>query len=135
MALTPDALDPDALRLLDEPHLATLTTTMPDGRLHVVPVAYTYVHEERTVRIVAPASSVKTRNARRGDEGALCFVDGGLWMSLHGATAVRTEPDRVADTLARYTQRYGPPHGPMTDAVSLEIAVEVVRGRWSFSGR
>ncbi len=131
MAVTPDQLDADALGFLDEVHLATLTTTTPAGELHVVPVAYSYDHDEHTIRIVAPGNTVKVVNAEAGSAGALCFVDGGRWMSLHGLLEVRRDPARVADTVARYTERYGPPHGAIPDRVSLELRVELVRGRFA----
>lgn len=129
MAITPDDLDEAGHAFLDENHLASLTTTFPDGRLHVVPVAPIWVPEEHTIRVVTRVGSVKVRNADRGDEGVVSFVDGGRWMSLHGATAVRREPDRVADTVARYTARRHPPRGDV-ERVSLELRVELVRGRW-----
>lgn len=130
MAIGPDQLDDAAHAFLAERHLASLTTTFPDGRLHVVPVAYSWVPEEATIRIITRVGSRKVANAERGVEGALSFVDGGRWMSLHGPTAVRREPERVADTSARYTDRYG--HAPRGDfeRVSLEIEVDVIRGRW-----
>jgi F420H(2)-dependent biliverdin reductase len=135
MAVTPDQLDANALAFLDEVHLATLTTTTPAGQLHVVPVAYSYDRDERTIRIVAPGNTVKVANAEAGSDGALCFVDGGRWMSLHGLMEVRRDPARVADTVARYTARYGPPHGEISDRVSLELCVESIRGRFALPDR
>jgi PPOX class probable F420-dependent enzyme len=130
MSIPVEALDADALAFLTERHLATLTTLNADGTPHVVPVAYSYVPHESSLRIVATAGSVKVRNSRRGCPGVLCFVDGGRWMSLHGRMNVRDDDDRVADTLARYTERYGPPHGALSDRVSLELNVEFARGRF-----
>ena len=129
MAITPTQLDDAAQAFLAEVHLASLTTTLADGRLHVVPVAYTWVPEDHTIRIVTRSGSVKVANAERGSEGALSFVDGGRWMSLHGPASVRREPDRVADTISRYQARYGPPRGEF-ERVSLELTVDLVRGRW-----
>ena len=57
--------------------------------------------EDHTIRIVARQGSVKVANAERGSEGALSFVDGGRWMSLHGPASVQRDADRVADTIAR----------------------------------
>ncbi|MEM9133310.1 MAG: pyridoxamine 5'-phosphate oxidase family protein [Actinomycetota bacterium] len=135
MALTPDQLGEDGLAFLAETHLASLTTTRPDGQLHVVPVAYSYVPVEHTIRIVAPGETVKVKNAEAGSLGALCFVDGGRWMSLHGPLDVQRDPTRVADTVERYTSRYGPVRGEIVDRVSLELRVELVRGRFAMPGR
>jgi hypothetical protein len=129
MAITPDELDEAGHGFLEENHLASLTTSFPDGRLHVVPVAPIWVPDERTIRIVTRVGSVKVRNADRGAEGVVSMVDRGRWMSLHGPTAVRREPERVADTVARYTAQRHPPRGDV-ERVSLEVHVELIRGRW-----
>lgn len=130
MATTPDQLDAAALAFLDERHLATLSTHRSDGTIHAVPVAFSYVADEHTVRIVAPDGTVKVSNADNGSDGVLCFVDGGRWMTLSGSLDVRREPERVDDTLTRYEQRYGPPHGDRSALVSLELTVRSVMGRW-----
>lgn len=129
MAITPDQLDEAGHAFLAEPRLATLTTSFPDARLHVVPVAPVWDADEHTIRIVTRVGSVKVANAERGGEGAVGLVDGGRWMSLHGTLVVRREPERVADTVARYTALRKAPRGEY-ERVSLELAVDLIRGRW-----
>lgn len=129
MAIGPHDLDDAGHAFLEENHLASLTTTFSSGALHVVPVAPVWDRDELVVRIVTRAGSVKVRNADRGDEGAVSMVDGGRWVSLHGPTVVRRDPDRVADTIARYTAQRQAPRGDH-ERVSLEIRVETIRGRW-----
>ena len=130
MPITPHELDAGGHAFLTENHLASLTTTFPSGRFHVVPVAPIWVADDHTIRIVTRVGSVKAGNAERGAEGAVSMVDGGRWMSLHGRTIVRDDPDRVADTIARYTAQRHPPRGEF-DRLSLEIQVDLIRGRWS----
>ena len=57
----------------------------------------------------------------------LCQVDGRRWLSLAGTPLVTDDPGRVADAVARYTQRYRPPRVNPGRA-AIEIAVTRVTG-------
>jgi PPOX class probable F420-dependent enzyme len=126
--MRPEDLDAAALAFLSEYHLATLTTLRADGSPHVVPVGFSYDPDERLVRIITFASSVKAANARRGGRAAVSQVDGGRWLTLEGTVSLTDDPERVASAVAGYTARYREP-GERPDRVAIEIAVDRVLGR------
>jgi len=130
MALDPSDL-PDAVRMfLTERHLATLTTLRPDGSPHVVAVGFTWDDDAGLVRVITFAPSRKARNvaARPGVRAAVCQVDGGRWLTLEGPAVVTDDPDRVAQAVDRYANRYRQP-GERVDRVAIEITVDRVLGR------
>lgn len=55
-------------------------------------------------------------------------VDGPRWLALEGVPAVSDDPDRVAEAVRRYGERYRVP-GVNPARVVLEIAVDRVLGR------
>jgi PPOX class probable F420-dependent enzyme len=125
----------DAVRLfLTERHLATLTTLRPDGSPHVVAVGFTWDDEAGLVRVITFGSSRKARNLAagsgtdRGTRAAVCQVDGGRWLTLEGTAVVTDDPERVAEAVRRYGERYRAP-GPRDDRVAIEIQVDRVLGR------
>ncbi len=125
-----DQLDDDVLAFLTEYQLATLTTMRSDGTPQVTPVGVTYEPESRTARVITWATSIKARNIARdpGQRVAVCQVDGGRWLTLYGAARVTDEPDRVAEGVRRYTERYRPPK-QRDDRVVIEISVDSMVGR------
>jgi PPOX class probable F420-dependent enzyme len=94
--MRPEDLDAAALAFLSEYHLATLTTLRADGSPHVVPVGFSYDPDERLVRIITFASSVKAANARRGGRAAVSQVDGGRWLTLEGPVSSPATPPATA---------------------------------------
>ncbi len=122
-------LDPAALTFVAEPHLATLTTLRPDGSPHVVAVGFTWDAEAGLARVITFAPSRKARNlfAAPGSRAAVCQVDGGRWLTLEGPATVTDDPERVAEAVRRYAERYRPP-GERADRVAIEIAVDRVLG-------
>jgi F420H(2)-dependent biliverdin reductase len=130
MALDPAALPPDAAAFAAERHLATLTTLRPDGTPHVAPVGFTWDGETGLVRIITFVSSRKVRNlvAAAGPRAAVCQVDGGRWLTFEGPATVTDDPDRVAEAVRRYAERYRQP-GERADRVAIEIATDRVLGR------
>ncbi len=130
MALDPTALPASAETFLTERHLATLTTLRPDGTPHVVAVGFTWDTGARLVRIISFAPSKKARNlvAAPGSRAAVCQVDGGRWLTLEGPATVTDDPDRVAEAVRRYAERYRTP-GERDDRVAIEIQVDRVLGR------
>jgi PPOX class probable F420-dependent enzyme len=130
MALDPTALPAGAATFLTERHLATLTTLRPDDTPHVVAVGFTWDAEAQLVRVITFAGSRKARNvlARPGSPAAVCQVDGGRWLTLEGTAEVADAPDRVAEGVRRYAERYRQP-GESDDRVVIEIAVSRILGR------
>lgn len=130
MALDPADLPATAATFLAERHLATLTTQRPDGTPHVVAVGFTWDAAAGLVRVITFAPSKKARNlvAAPGSRAAVCQVDGGRWLTLEGPATVTDDPERVAEAVRRYTERYRPP-GERDDRVAIEIHVDRVLGR------
>lgn len=130
MGLDPSALPTEVATFLTERHLATLTTLRPDGSPHVVAVGFTWDPEARLARVISFAPSKKARNllAAPGRRAAVSQVDGGRWLTLEGPATVTSDPDRVAEAVRRYAERYRQP-GERSDRVAVEIAVDRVLGR------
>ncbi|MCS0638729.1 pyridoxamine 5'-phosphate oxidase family protein [Streptomyces sp. LP05-1] len=119
-----------------EYHMSTLTTPRPDGTPHVVAVGVTYDPEggaKGIARVIANRHSRKVANVLAagpaGARVAVCQVDKGRWATLEGVARVRTEPEAVADAVARYAERYGRTPAPNPDRVVLEIALTRAMGR------
>ncbi|MEV5729564.1 nitrilase [Streptomyces pharetrae CZA14] len=128
----PGAPDPQYLSFWRERHLCTLTTPRPDGSPHVVPVGVTYDPEARLARVIASRSSTKVRNVlAAGPDGArvaVCQVDGRRWATLEGRAFVHSEPERVAEAVRRYAERYGRTPGPNPARVVVEIELTRAMG-------
>ncbi len=118
-------LTADALAFLSEYHLATLSTIGRSGRIHAVPVGFTY--EEGVVRIIGSRGTQKFVNAERSGRASVCSVDGARWLSFEGPARVSDDPDAVARAVRLYAGRYRQPR-VNPDRVVLEIAVERVLG-------
>ena len=58
----------------------------------------------------------------------MCQVEGGRWLTLEGTAVVTADPDRVAEGVRRYAERYRQP-GEREDRVVIEITVSRVLGR------
>lgn len=125
--------DPAYLGFWRERHLCTLTTLRPNGTPHVVPVGVTYDPEAGLARVITNKASRKAGNVRAaGPEGApvaVCQADGRRWATLEGRALVHTDPDRVADAVNRYAERYGRMPAPNPDRVVIEIALTRAMGR------
>jgi PPOX class probable F420-dependent enzyme len=121
-------LTPEMLAFLAEYHLASLTTFRADGTPHVVPVGFSYDHQEHVVRVITFASSAKYKNALRGGRGVVSQVDGGRWLTLEGTISGTSDAQRVAAAVAGYAARYRTP-GERDDRVAIEIAVDRIMGR------
>ncbi|MFF5537314.1 pyridoxamine 5'-phosphate oxidase family protein [Streptomyces cinerochromogenes] len=125
-------MDEPYLAFWRERHLCTLTTLRPDGSPHVVPVGVTYDAEAGLARVITSGTSAKARHVRAaGPEGArvaVCQVDGRRWATLEGRARVRTEPERVAEAVRRYADRYERTPSPNPSRVVIEIEVERTLG-------
>lgn len=130
MALDPRDLPADVHLFLEEYHIASLTTLRPDGSPHVVPVGFTFDGDEQLVRIITFAGSRKVANvaATPGGRAVVCQVDGPRWLSLEGTAVVSDDPERVAESVARYSARYRPVE-EKEGRVTIEISIDRVIGR------
>jgi F420H(2)-dependent biliverdin reductase len=127
VATLPRRLGEDASEFLRERHLATFTSLRADGSPHVVPVGFTWDAGRALARVITDGASVKARLAAAGGRVALCQVDGRRWITLEGSGAVSGDPERVAEAVARYAERYRTPRANPTRVV-IEISVDRVLG-------
>lgn len=130
MALDPRDLPADVHLFLEEYHIASLTTLRPDGSPHVVPVGFTFDPDDQLVRIITFSGSRKAANvlASPGGRAVVCQLDGGRWLSLEGTAVVSDDPERVAESVARYSARYRPVE-EKEGRVTIEISVDRIIGR------
>lgn len=122
-------LTDDARSFLSDYHLATLSTLGRSGRVHAVPVGFTY--EEGVVRVIGSRGTQKFINAQRSGRASVCSVDGGRWISFEGPARVTDDPDVVAHAVALYAARYRQPR-VNPDRVVLEMTVERTLGSAAF---
>lgn len=122
MRLGPADLTADAIRFLTERHLATYTSLRADGTPHVTAVGFTWDADAGLARVITGGGSQKAKNAGAGVAAALCQVDGGRWLTLEGVARTTTDPDRIAEAVARYAARYRTPReNPARVAIEIEI--------------
>ncbi|MDF2920641.1 MAG: hypothetical protein K0S70_4859 [Microbacterium sp.] len=122
-------LTDDALSFLREYRLATLSTVGRRGRIHAVPVGFTY--EDGVVRIIGSRGTQKFVNAERSGRAAVCSVDGARWISFEGPARVTDDPEAVAHAVELYAARYRQPR-VNPERVVLEMTVERVLGSQPF---
>jgi PPOX class probable F420-dependent enzyme len=127
MAFDPAALPPAAAAFLAERHLAVLAVARRDGSIHQAPVGVTWDADARLARVITWAAARKVALVRAAGRASVGQVDGARWITLEGPATVVDDPGRVAEAVARYAQRYGPP-GARDDRVAIEIQVERVLG-------
>lgn len=124
--------EPGYLAFWREYHLCTLTTPRDDGTPHVVPVGVTYDPGAGLARVITNTASRKAAHVRAAGEGgapvAVCQVDRGKWATLEGVATISTDPERVADAVRRYAERYGRTPEPNPDRVVIEIALTRAMG-------
>ncbi|WP_171164422.1 pyridoxamine 5'-phosphate oxidase family protein [Streptomyces sp. I05A-00742] len=126
-------LPDDYVAFWRERHFPTLTTLRRDGSPHVVPVGVTFDPETSTARVITRKHSTKVANVlAAGSDGArvaVCQVaPGGSWATLEGTAVVRTEPEAIADAVARYAERYERTPEPNPERVLIEITVTRAMG-------
>ncbi|MBD0712021.1 MULTISPECIES: pyridoxamine 5'-phosphate oxidase family protein [unclassified Streptomyces] len=133
MATDPRNPSDSYLSFWREYHICTLTTPRPDGTPHVVAVGVTYDPENGFARVITNRKSRKAAHVRAAGEAgarvAVCQVDKGRWATLEGVARLRTEPEAVADAVARYAERYGRTPEPNPDRVVIEITLTRAMGR------
>ena len=139
------ALTPEALAFVTERRLETLTTLRPDGSPHVVPVGFTWEPADDggavgsggrpvlgTARVTMRAASRKARNVlAAGPEGtpvSICSFEGRWWVTLEGRAVLSTDPEVVADAVARYAVRYERTPAPDPGRGAVLVRVDRVMG-------
>ncbi|MGW6378969.1 TIGR03618 family F420-dependent PPOX class oxidoreductase [Rhodococcus sp. NPDC055112] len=130
----PADLPAEAHAFLADRHLATLSTLRRDGTPHVVAVGFTWDPESRLARVITNGGSQKAINAERRGYAAVTQIEGPRWLTLEGPATVRSDPDAVADAVARYAARYRQPRENPTRVV-VEIEVRRVMGLGTLLGR
>lgn len=131
MAFDPRNLPDDVLSFLQERHVGTLTTLDPEGRLHLVAIAFTYEPADGLIRMITYGTSQKVKNLRQAGEAARAAVgqvDGRRWLSFEGPARVVDDPERVARAVALHAARYKQP-GDNPQRVAIELIPERVLGR------
>jgi PPOX class probable F420-dependent enzyme len=123
-------LTPDALDFLAEYHLAILSTIGRDGRVHSVPVGFTY--EDGVARVIGTVGTQKFVNAERSGRATISSVDRARWITFEGPVTVKNDPDAVAHAVALYAARYRQPR-ENPKRVVLELTVEKVLGSAGFT--
>jgi PPOX class probable F420-dependent enzyme len=125
----PSNLPPHVVSFLTERHLATLTLQRRDGRPHVTPVGFTFDQASGLARVITWSDSWKNKHVvRRPDhEVAICQVDGGQWLTLYGTAVATSDPERAAEGVRRYAERYRQPKD-RDDRVVIEITVGEIIG-------
>jgi general stress protein 26 len=81
-------------------------------------------------RVICSGGSHKARQIRAAGEASVAVTqsDGGMWSTLEGRAVVSDDPERVADAVRRYAERYRQPR-ENPERVVIEIAVTKVLGR------
>lgn len=106
-----------------------LSTVRTDGSVHVVMVGATVDFSTGIARVICSGSSHKARQIRAAGKAgvAVTQVDGSRWSTLEGWAVLSDDPERVADAVRRYTERYRQPR-VNPERVVLEITVTKVLG-------
>ena len=116
------ALSDAGLQFVTTRHLATLTTLRADGSPHVTPVGFTWDAGAGVARVICSGASQKARHAQRDPRVAVCQVDGRDWLTFEGGATVSSDPERVADAVARYAARYRQPReNPQRVVIEIEV--------------
>ena len=113
-------LSPQGLAFVTDYHLATLSTMGPDGRIHVVPVGFTY--REGLVRVITSGPSQKVVNLRRDARATVSQVEGAGWITFAGTARILDDPESVALAVRLYADRYREPRvNPLRVAIVIEV--------------
>ena len=119
-------------QFVTERHLASLTLVTPEGRPHVTPVGFTWDEDQKLVRVITWAGSMKSKILTRAGtplRAAVSQVDGGRWITLEGKAIVTDDMERCLEGTRRYAQRYSEPKDRGDDRRVIELSVERIMGR------
>ncbi len=81
--------------------------------------------------VITWSGSVKSKllEASGPLEAAVCQVDGGRWLTFSGTAVVSADPERCAEGIRRYAERYRPPGDRGADRRVIELRIRQVLGR------
>ena len=117
---SPPTLTPEGSAFVTDRHLASLSTMGQDGRIHVVPVGFTY--RDGLVRIITSGPSQKVANLRRDARATVSQVDGGRWLTLAGTARILDDPESVTLAVDLYSRRYREPRAnPLRVAIVIDV--------------
>ena len=119
-------------QFVTERHLASLTLVTPEWRPHVTPVGFTWDENQKLVRVITWAGSMKSKILTRAGtplSAAVSQVDGGRWITLEGKAIVTDDMERCLEGTRRYAQRYSEPKDRGDDRRVIELSVERIMGR------
>ena len=119
-------------QFVTERHLASLTLVTPEGRPHVTRVGFTWDEDQKLVRVITWAGSMKSKILTRAGtplRAAVSQVDGGRWITLEGKAIVTDDMERCLEGTRRYAQRYSEPKDRGDDRRVIELSVERIMGR------
>ena len=119
-------------QFVTERHLASLTLVTPEGRPLVTPVGFTWDEDQKLVRVITWAGSMKSKILTRAGtplRAAVSQVDGGRWITLEGKAIVTDDMERCLEGTRRYAQRYSEPKDRGDDRRVIELSVERIMGR------
>lgn len=123
-----DSLSPGAVRLLQEPQLAHLTTLMPDGSPQTTPVWVDVESDGSHVVINTANGRLKTKNIERDPRVSVSVVDkrnDWRWTIVRGKV-VEVRPEGADEHIDKMSQKYlgkerYPSHNPAEQRVILRI--------------
>ncbi len=110
-------------RLLTERNI-WLATVRPDGRPHLVPIWFVWVHER--IYICTEGSSVKVKNIAANPRASAALEDGNKPIIAEGRAIIlqRPYPDGVID---EFKQKYG---WDITTDGSYNALIEITPEKW-----
>jgi len=109
------------VEFVTEYHLASLSTMLADGTIHVVPVGFTLVGN--VARVIASGGTQKVRNIVERGHATLSQVDGRNWLTLIGKGRVLTDAESVKETVDLYAARYRQPSvNPERVAILIDVS-------------
>ena len=131
-AMKKTELTTEMKQFVTERHLSSLTLVTPEGRPHVTPVGFTWDENQKLVRVITWAGSMKSKILTRADtplRAAVSQVDGGRWITLEGKAIVTDDMERCLEGTRRYAQRYSEPKDRGDDRRVIELSVARIMGR------
>jgi F420H(2)-dependent biliverdin reductase len=104
-----------------------LATTRPDGRPHLVPIWFVWVHQR--VWIATDAKSVKVRNITAHPFASVSLEDGNAPVVAEGGAQVHSANNVPDDVRAEFARKYQWDIGTDSDG---PVVIEITPTKWLF---